>query len=343
MKKILILLLTLIFCASGNTLFSAKTQALHKDENGVNWWFVEELLNLPEKDNSVDVGYEEDEESAALRMLRGGRFWITSIDPSEEIVKVLYFDEDEDLRRWGIEEKQPLDFIFLAWFDHENGEIGNYNHNLPIEPQFSETPHLLYAGDAEPFNTEYFPSNQPIELPLNSTNLKDNHLGIIYAATFGENYNSKGYFDYSSCFENYEEGDTCELVFSPGHGYAYLPVKEKTMYVDGLGEITYIEKYPKEENEEVEENIIAEEKPEEKEIEEKEKTDDSLIRNIPKTPNTGNYTNGCEKKVEFPWWIVPILVLGDAAVLWLFLPQKSQKKSKKHLTKNLSCDKMGTV
>ena len=318
MKKIPIILSILIASLTLSSLFPAKTQAYHKDENGVTWWAVEELLNIPEGNDS-----ENSEEIEAARMLKEGRFWITSIDLTEELVKVLYFDEDEMLKEWGIEEVQPLDYIFLAWFDHDAfGEIGNYNYHLPIESQFSETPHVLYAGGAEPFNTEYFPSNEPIELPLNSTNLIDNHSGHIYLAIFGEGFNSKGYLDYSSCLEDYQEGDICELMFSPGHGYAYFPIREKTTYIDGLGEMTIIEKYPEEANKEVKETEEV------KEVEEvKEETTSIVTESTPKAPNTGNYTNSCEKTIEFPWWLAPILVLGNIAALWLFLPQKSRKKS----------------
>ena len=191
MKKIPILLLTLIFSALFSTLFSANTQALYKDADGATWWSVEELLEFSkiadaEEEELCGNNYgcreelffsrfeNEDERYLALNMLKEGRFWITSINPTEETLKVLYFDEDEMLKRWGIEEKEALDFIFLAWFDSINGQIGNYNHYLPIEPQFSDDLHLLYANYAESYDIKGFPANTPFELPINSTGLTNN-------------------------------------------------------------------------------------------------------------------------------------------------------------------------
>ena len=341
MKKIPIFLLILITCATINLLVPLKTEALYVDDSGTTWWSVEDLLEfskIAEAEEEALCGDDfdcrnelffskfesEDMRYQALEMLKEGRFWITAVNPTAETIEVLYFDEDEMLKRWGYEEIQPLEFIFIAWFDSINGEIGNYNHELPIEPQFSDDLHLLYADSAEPFDEEGFPADKPFGLPINSTNLIDNYLGYLYIATFGENYNSKGYLDYSDCLEDYREGETCKLMFSPGNGYKFLSPREKTIEneqnenndegndgeLTGLGEVTYIEaQTPGEENE-------------------------TVSFSVPEAPNTGNYTGACEKVVEFPWWLTIILVLGNITALWLFLPSKSHKNLKKALDKD---------
>lgn len=350
MKRIPVLL-TLMFCAIFSALFSAKTQALYKDEDGVVWWSVEDLLEFSEVADAEEEELcgedlscreelfysrfeSEDERYTALNMLKEGRFWVASVNPTEETLEVLYFDEDEWLKRWGIEEHQPLDFIFLAWFEQINGQIGNYNHYLPIEPQFSDDLHLVYADSSESYDINNgFPANKPFKLPINNTNIIDNSLGRLYIAVFGENFNSKGYTDYSSCLTDYKEGETCELMFSPGRGYNYFPLR-KTTIENEPSENTIIENTESDEIEHTE-LIISQETTEDKSnLEPQTVTEETLKPVSPfliKAPNTGSYTNLCEKTIEFPWWFGGILLLGNITALWLFLPQKSQKISKKSL------------
>ena len=44
-----------------------------------------------------------------------------------------------------------------------------------------------------------------------------------------------------------------------------------------------------------------------------------------KTPNTGTMASPCgQKTVDFPWWLIFVIALGDMAILWFFLPRKSK-------------------
>ena len=337
MKKIPILLLTLTVALGNLLFFSPDSLAIYQDDDNT-WWSVEELLEfsqLVEREEAELCGDDfgcreelfysrfesEDARYQALNILQEGRFWVTAVNPTEGTLEVLYFDEDQMLKRWGIEEIQPLDFIFIAWFDHINGQIGNYDYNLPIEPQFSDDLHLIYANSAEFFSEEGFPANALFELPINHTNLSENHLGRLYTAVFGENYNSKGYLDYSSCLsdEDYEEGTTCQLMFSSGRGYSYLPSREEPIE-DEPGNALYTTEFIMEENEEIAENTIEDEIAENQ-------TNEGIIKTetLAKAPNTGSLTTNCEKIVEFPWWLGLLLITGDITVMWFFWPKKSTK------------------
>ena len=44
-----------------------------------------------------------------------------------------------------------------------------------------------------------------------------------------------------------------------------------------------------------------------------------------KTPDTGVATEECTKSVEFPWWLIVLIVLGDAAVIWWFIPARKRE------------------
>lgn len=356
MKKISILFLTILTINLAVPLFLAKnSSAMHQDGDDT-WWSVEELLDFAqfaEREEEELCGNDfgcreelfysrfesEDSRYQALDMLYEGRFWITSVNPEEETLEILYFDEDQMLKRWGINEIQPLEFIFLAWFDQINGQIGNYNHHLPIESQFSNDLHLLYANSTESYGVEGFPANIPFSLPIQKTNLKDNNLGYLYLAIFGENYNSKGYLDYSSCLKDYEEGMTCELMFSPGRGYRYFPLQE-TILENEQDETEFItEEILKEDGNEiatleindtdtVEESKGVGDLDESKDIKTIKDTKEvkSAVKNLEtnspinsiKAPDTG--AKSCEKVIEFPWWLGVLIIFGNIVFLWFFGP-----------------------
>lgn len=344
MKKLVTLFLS-IFITSTALASVSNTSAIHLDEEGNTWWTVEELLDFSETadleeealcGNDFNCREElyfsrfesEDKRYGLLNLLKENRFWITSINPTEETLEILYFDEDEMLKRWGIEEHQPLDFIFLAWFDNINGQVGNYDPNLPIEPQFSDDLHLLYADSSEAFSTDGFPVNTPFELPIHNTNLNANNLGRIYLAVFGEDYNSKGYLDYSSCLDGYTEGDTCKLMFSSGKGYSYLSPKQGILSENEQGETN---------DEPLETGSLIEGLG--SEIGSKEESKPTAKATSPssspiKAPNTGKGDNSCEKIVEFPWWLGILIVVGNIVFLWFFGPN-FKKRPHKTLDKNI--------
>ena len=336
MKKIPIFLAAMMTCSLLNNLAPLSAKALYVDENQITWWSVEELLDFSKTAESEEKELcgddlncreelfftrieSEDMRYQALEMLKEGRFWVTKVNPTEETLEVLYFDEDEMMKRWGIEEIQPLEFIFLAWFDNINGQIGNYNHFLPIEPQCSDDLHLMYADSSDSFSFAGFPATSSFDLPINQTGLINNSLGRIYIATFGENYNSKGYLDYSDCLKDYREGETCQLMFSPGYGYRYLSPRNNSLENEQNG--------GNEENKDDDVIVSPDEKEEEASLQNEEvNTNKVSVQQTTKAPNTGVNTKTCEKVIEFPWWLGVLIVIGNLACLWLFFPRKSRKK-----------------
>ena len=345
MKKIPIFLLSILTASFGNLSFLTQNSLAMRQTDDTIWWSVDELLEFAEFadqeeqeqcGNDYDCRRElfyskrgDDTRYEALRMFREGRFWATSINPQNESLEVIYFNENQFLKRWGRSEIQPLDFLFLAWFDNANDQIGNYDYNLPIEPQFSDDLHLMYANDATAYSATGFPENTPFNLPVFNTNLSENTLGYLYIATFGENHNSKGYLDYSSCLTDadYREGMTCELMFSSKLGYRYFPV---TVIIteDQQPE-------PEPESEEPTPVTLTSEKTELPVIETT-KTDSSsktTASTIMKAPNTGSNTKTCDRIIEFPWWLAILIIIGNATILWFFLPNRQNHKKPKNFHK----------
>ena len=364
MKNLPSLLLTLIISVAFSTLFSEKTQALHLDENGVKWWSVEELLDysaqVDVEEQAICGGdtncreelffnkFENEPKYRALSIFREGRFLVTSINPEEEKLEVFYSDEDPMLKRWGIEEKQPLEHIFLAWFNEPNNQIGNYNYDFPAESQFTNDLHVLYVSNP---TISSYPANVPFELPISSTNLKNNQLGRIYLAVFGWQFNAKGSTDYSSCTNDsmYEPGETCKLAFSADHGSTYLPsIKFATQNATPEGPVgndtalgaTQDDPIIETNDESTPTNPESDTTTRPQALQPQATQSQNIQPQTSiKTPNTGSLISPCEKVVEFPWWLGILIIIGNVVVLWFFWP----KKSKKLLTKKTRCDKLRTV
>lgn len=420
MKKIPILFLSILTINIITGLISPpKTSALYKDDSGATWWTVEELLEFSKVkeaeeeaicgDNSDCIqelffSHFEDEDGRyrALATLEESQFWVTSINPGQETMEVLYFDEEPFLKMMGIKDPHPLDYVFIAWFNKINGAIGNYNHELPIESQFPDDLHLLYANDSASFSKTGFPSNQPFILPINKTNLEENISGRLDIATFGEYYNSKGTVNYSSCLRepDYSEGLECKLMFSAERGFKYFPPRntiisnnenepnigdnnnsngpnitneENTENIANSSNLEYTSTTSSEANTDGQvstredlsnnkektqiankhslsqkNNLTHKANPlslrknmtaEDLYIPKREQNQTAIISNESSTrniaplssdrnitlPKTGKLESGCRRVVEFPWWLIILMILGDIIVLWFFWPKKSEK------------------
>ena len=242
MKKIPAIFFSVLMVS---TIFSnmGSASGIADEQENIKWWTVSELLefaSIVDSEKAAICGEDidclhdyafsrlenGDKKFEALTMLQNQQFWITEVDPAKEEIKAIYFDENPMLKRMGISERHQLDFIFAAWFDHSEGLIGHYNHELPIEPQFPDDLHLIYAGDARSFNAiNGFPVAEEFYLPVNPTGLQNNSRGIIELATYGGQYNSGGHINYSSCLTSpeYFVGEKCQLMFSAEKGHLYLP------------------------------------------------------------------------------------------------------------------------
>ena len=130
-RKIPLLILTLTISALAATVPNQASAAVRYD--GTTWWSVAEMLdfyNQVEQEKVTlcgdDAGctqefdmtmVEKGNKYSALNNLIEGQFWITSINPKEETVKILFFDEDRMLAHMGIKEEIRLNSFYFAWFD----------------------------------------------------------------------------------------------------------------------------------------------------------------------------------------------------------------------------------
>ena len=344
MKKISITLLGLTMCFSHVILAGNSAFAMYKAPDAT-WWTVQELLDFKEqikqeefeicgqnqscKEELFFTNLEsEDTRYQALEMMLQSRFVVTSINPGQEKIKVIYFDEDPMLKRMGIEEHDPLNHIFMAWFNQDNSAITNYSYQYPYQNQFPDDIHLLYIGDKESFGNGNFPSNQEFELPIHQTSLANNHLASIKVATFANQYNSMGQANYLSCTRepDYTIGVECRIMYSTEQGPRYFPPRETIEQVQSSSDVSSNEGPATLGSETLDNTQLSNSEDNLNGLTSASPRNENESANTIKTPETGTLTNECNKVIEFPWWLALLLMLGNATLLWLFWP-KNQKNS----------------
>lgn len=306
------------------------------EENGTTWWSVEELLDFyPEveaekatecgdnQDCLMEFGFnmiEKGDKYRALSRLIDMQFWVTSINPNDQNLKVLFFDEEMMLKRMGIEEKISLEKLTIGWFDEWNDQMFHHSFDELISGSVSDY-NLLYTGTSPEALSSITPWKEST-IQFSDPNLADNHSGRIGYYVFASPFNAVGTFDYSSCLRNldYEYGSECKMYISSEERVSYFPPRQEEMASQSAEESS--------ENREEANDATA--------LSTADATISPLDKPVsaptettsPKAPNTGK--GSCEQIVEFPWWFMGLLTLADIVALWLFWPTKSIKKSKNH-------------
>lgn len=351
MKKIpILLLLTLI---SNFVFVPSRSSFATIEENGTTWWSVEELLDFypeVEAEKDAECGDDQDcrmefnfsmiekgEKYRALNNLIETQFWVTSINPVTETIKVLFFDEDMMLRHMGIEEKLEIEHLFIGWFENWVGQIYNYDHNSFTNGSIPGV-HILYDSTVED-PTVIIPW-QENELPMFEPNISDNVLGKLDYAIFAKEnkFNAQGAFDYSNCIKSsdYEPGLECKMYISADHWVAYFPPRNEIEPKEPTSQNPSTDNTPSdsEPTPPVEESLVVEQPIIDRGTELSEESREDSVSNEAtlslapdiKAPNTG--IGSCDRAVEFPWWFMLMLLIGDIVALWLFWPTKSKKSRK---------------
>ena len=380
MKKITIpILLTL---SLGSLFGPIKNASATIQDQGVTWWSVSELLEFYEEveteriatcgddygcNRNFDSNYfESSEKYRALQNILEGQILVTAVNPANETIKVLFYDENMMLRRMGIKEYLELEHLYFGWFEEWNGQIYNYNHDSFTD---GSTPgsHPLYDSTIEDLSV--IAPWEEVELSVAGGNLINNLSGKLdYAAFAKQNkYNAQGYFDYSSCLNapDYEEGMECKMMASGDRWIAYFPPREEItegneqvageneLGVDGTESNTNDEPTPNSDgssnNEagtngaEIETNangielavnnteIVGTEKESNNKLSEDQKGEEKNANNpeaIPLAPNTGELSRA--KGNNNKSFLIVLAVIGVLYATWWLVPTKTAKEKKKY-------------
>lgn len=238
MQKITIpILSTLIAGLVFSPISNASAAIVDKDTI---WWSVSELLDYYKEVETERVAicgedfdcnmdfemnhYENSEKYRALHNILEGQIWVTSINPTDETIKVLFYDEDMMLKHMGIHENLELEHFYFGWFDEWDGQIYNYDHDRFTDGSMPDS-HPLYDSTIE--DLSIITPWEEIELSVAGGNLINNPTGKIDYAAFAKDnkFNAQGHFDYNSCLraDDYTYGAECQLMSSGDQGYAYFP------------------------------------------------------------------------------------------------------------------------
>lgn len=213
------------------------------EDKGTTWWSVQELLKFyPEVETEKDAECGDNQDCrmefgwnmiergpkySALNNLLEGQFWVTSINPNTETIKVLFFDDDMMLRHMGIEEKLEIEHLYLGWFDEWKGQIYNYDHDGFTNGSVSGS-HPLY--DSTVGDIDAIVPWEEVELSVAGGNLIENATGKLDYAIYAKYnmFNAQGHFDYSSCLRapDYQDGMECQMMVSGDQWVSYFPPRE---------------------------------------------------------------------------------------------------------------------
>ena len=368
-KKFPLLILTLTISTLAATVSNQAFAAVQYD--GTAWWSVAEMLdfyNRVEQEKVTlcgdDAGctqefnmtmVERGNKYSALNNLIEGQFWITSINPKEETVKILFFDEDRMLAHMGIKEEIRLNSFYLAWFDEWRGQIYNF-----YRPQFIsgeiEGLHTVYDSVAEGLDVAHLPAWQEIEIPVPGSDLLLNTSGKLDHAIFGtRGFNSMGYTNYSDCINasDYEEGAECKLMISGDKWMKFFPPRaeivepEPSTVLDApsIPDETGLTPDTPDTLEPTSSDVTpgptaelgygaASDTPESIEL----PINHTALDNLTKAPNTGAEpypTENHSREINMPWWIIALIAAGIGLIVWWFIPNRKNypKISKKSVDK----------
>ena len=295
------------------------------------YWTLEEILTTREEAKQEVLGYcyfsEEPDcmeryhveyilprgsKYQAADSMNAFRYLVTAVNPAQNTVRVMFFEDDMSMTyTTGELYDDNIDELIMVWFD-----LGFLGYNFYDEYHAGALPsktHLLFARDNL---AESFPPREEVTLELES-DVSENYRNMIYYFFVTESGNRyMDPIDYTSCVEHpfYREGMECRLFYGKEEGGnpIYLPVEITTNTDDVLDETE-----PEENQPDVPGQIT-------------EKKEQEVISDVPFAPNTGVKTE-CERKIEFPWWIILLIAAGEILTIWCLLPnyQKFKKNNEK--------------
>lgn len=347
MKKIGIITAAILIAILQTT---PKVWANHDDPSDIIWYTVSELLEYKEQiDKEFDETCgndlvcikdlhcekkQEDPKYAALYILEARNFLITAINHKTKTFKMLFFDERLDVKKGlgGKTTKLILKDAYISWteevavgrhFDNEYSRNLELYHNNQIEGA-----HLMLSRRANIDGVGWFSDyNKEVEYQMaDNVESAKNSGTILFDLRAVSGLNTSGKIGYSGCLksEKYREEYGCTLMVSSDKQADFFPI-----------EAPEIEEYQPEDPAPISTPTptpvpVINPIPNSYTSREHDKSTspkNSSIIQTPKAPNTGNsFCN--QKTIEFPWWLVIIIALADAVVLWLFWPNGKNNKQK---------------
>ena len=239
-RKFPLLLLTLMLAGSNIQSFSASATSL-PPENERDSWSVIELLEVADEvnerirgncngDSSCMLSNLEAIESgndkyAAYLKLRERRFLISSINPSDETFRVIYFDDSIDNKINGIDNSEQINHAIFMWFDEWRYQI-NINFRDDLYNDDLAGKHILFYADERQTHRPIIASGIVTEFQLSDGAISGITNGRLdYSVGAGPHFDRSETADFTSC--NAEPGDECRAMISTSEQTTYQPASPK--------------------------------------------------------------------------------------------------------------------
>lgn len=358
MVKKIITLSTLIFGITGITNIATATSPPST------YWTLDELAILAEevKQNSTceddfcremelwnlrqtDDKYKALSESMAIPLK------ITSFNPSKGTITIRYSTENDRLKN-----------LHIARFD-VGGPDYDFNEaardSLPLKPGTR-----LAVSEKEADNGEnWFPSNQDVTFQMIDATFGDNIAPVFwfFFDTPNTDWGWGGQYHFKECLESpdYHEGMECRLAYTKERPL-YIPAEPKPEPIipeptvpeaitPAIPEPTIPEPITPEPvvfGPAISESIVATasltpqsaSRPTPNLVAPLVAT--TQVAQIPQNPDEieiPNLGDTCRKErtIVFPWWLIVLILIGNAVILWLFWP-KNPKKYQKTIDKSIN-------
>ena len=322
------------------------TFAVAPESDNKKFWTIPELIELREED-VMERGSlcEEDLECEINRhfelLERGGEYsilnsfnnmilLITSINPSNSTIRVLFHDENPMMRRMGEMEPAILDEIFIAWFSSQPIMFNNY---YAKHSHYSMEMSFLFSGSASTNGYGWFTPNQEVELQIDHAEalLKSPH--YIFFTMEGENTSVSGMHDYSNCIESpfFEEGMECRMVFDDTGNFDFLPFwpgSDSPAYNPYSIEEGYggtIDDNTESNSDIITDNPETAATPSEENDAQATQLADATPETALNYPDTGSFTespNPSKRDKNSVWCPILIIFLSDLFIFWWFWPEE---------------------
>ena len=247
-------------------------------------------------------------------------FYITAINPSKNTVRVYYSGEDEMRKHMGMENyKYELDELGLS-----QRSVDDYTNCFSYINRGIEVPatcNILYHNSESESGYGWLPSGREVELKINDFVFApetSQNVEITFETTSSSRWELVA--NISACVNSpeYKEGMECQARFYSFNQPKYVPVE--------VPEPSPVEPEDGEDEQEDREKGEGSSESESTDGQGGRGGDYTNGETIPKTPDTGVVAEECTKTINFPWWLAALLVIGDAAVIWWFIPKKTSKK-----------------
>ena len=189
------------------------------------------------------------------------RFLITSINPSNNTVRIIFHDYSW-MKRWYsiLHEEDSLTEFYLIWSEADINSTGDALFLYPFNETkeiLGDKMHVVYALDSlEEY--ESLPKNEEIEIFVPDLELSENNTGYLYSLMIGDRTFWTEVHDYSACLnsEKYQLGMNCRLLINGMPDYVYMPLSDAELLSYPSLQLIYSK--PEDNHEESEEAIIGE-------------------------------------------------------------------------------------